>query len=84
MIPVYLLLMLFWGITDVKGTLLLFALLLAQFLCVTITDRHAALHDLMAGTAVADFSSQMIFEDAQARTDYIVRLHAEQAARETY
>ena len=84
MIPVYILLMLFWGIADLTGTLLLGAVLLAQFLCLTITDRHAALHDLIAGTAVADFGTQLIFENAQERTQYIARLHAEQAAKEPY
>lgn len=84
MIPVYLLLMLFWGLTDVTGTALLLVLLLVQCICLIVTRRHAAIHDLLAGTAVADFSSQMIFEDTQALIEFQKQVHAERAARQEY
>ena len=81
MIPVYLLLMLFWGLTDLSGTLVLLALLLGQCICLIVTRQNAAIHDLLAGTAVADFSSQMIFDSQDALIEFQKAVHAERAAR---
>ena len=84
MVPVYLLLMLFWGITDLSGTLILLALLLAQIIILIVTRRNAAIHDLLAGTAVADFGVQRIFASQEELTEYVKRIHAERAARQEY
>ena len=84
MIPVYILLMLFWGITDLTGTLLLGALLLAEVICLAVTRKNAAIHDLLAGTAVADLSSQMIFESTEELIEFQKQVHAERAARQEY
>ena len=81
MIPVYLLLMLFWGLTDLSGTLVLLALLLGQCICLAVTRQNAAIHDLLAGTAVADLSSQMIFDSQEALIEFQKKVHAERAAR---
>jgi len=84
MIPVYLLLMLFWGITDLTGTLILAALLLAEFIILVVTKHHAGIHDLLAGTAVADFSSQTIFATEQELIECQKKVHAERAAKQSY
>lgn len=84
MIPVYLLLMLFWGITGLAGTVLLLCLLLAQVICLIATRRNAAIHDLLAGTAVADLSSQTVFGSTEELIEYKKRIHAERAARQEY
>lgn len=84
MIPVYILLMLFWGITDLTGTLILFALLLAEIIILIATRRNAAIHDLLAGTAVVDYSSQMIFNSEAELIEYKKKIHAERAARQEY
>ncbi len=84
MIPVYVALMIFWGITGLSGTVLLGALALAQMLCLLLSRKNAAIHDLLAGTVVVDYGSQMIFESAEALVEYQKKLHAEKAAREAY
>ena len=84
MIPVYVLLMLFWGITDLTGTLLLLALGLAEGICLLVSKRNAALHDLLAGTAVADLSSQTIFATTEELIECQKRVAAERARRADY
>jgi len=84
MIPIYIIMMVFWGIMGMGGTLILFALLLAQIIILIANRRNAAIHDLMAGTAVVDYSSQMIFDDREALLAYQKKIHAERAARQEY
>ncbi len=84
MIPVYVLIMLFWGTTGLPGTLLLFALLVAQVLCLIISRDNCAIHDLIAGTVVVDISSQMIFRTTEDLIAYKKKIAAEQAARQVY
>lgn len=84
MIPVYLLLMLFWGTIDLTGTLMILALLLVQVLCVCLTRTNSALHDLLAGTVVVDMSSQTIFRTTEDLIAYQKQVAAERAARQTY
>ena len=84
MIPVYILLMLFWGTLDLTGTVMLLILLVAQALCMILTNTNAAIHDLLAGTAVVDISSQTIFRSTEDLIAHQKRVAAERAARQTY
>lgn len=84
MIPVAVLLMLFWGSLDLSGTLILLGLLLGQILCVSFSKTNSAIHDLLAGTVVVDMSSQMIFRTTEELIAYQKEIAAEHAARQTY
>ena len=84
MIPVYILMMLFWGTAGLGGTLLLFALALAQLLCIAFSRTNSAIHDFLAGTVVVDITSQMIFRTTEDLIAYKKRIAAEQAARQAY
>ena len=84
MIPVYILMMLFWGTIDLTGTLMILALVLGQCLCVGLTKTNAAIHDLLAGTVVVDMSSQTIFRTTEDLVAYQKQVAAERAARQTY
>ena len=84
MIPVYILLMLFWGTIDLTGTLILAAMLLGQAVCVGMTRNNSAIHDLLAATVVVDMSSQTIFRSREELIAYQKRVAAERAARQTY
>ena len=84
MIPVYILLMLFWGTMDLTGTLILAAMLIGQGACIAVTRSHSAIHDLLAGTAVVDMDSQTIFRSTEDLIAYQKRIAAERAARQTY
>lgn len=84
MIPIYILLMLFWGITGLPGTIVLGALVLIEVIALNATQRKAAIHDLLASTAVADYNSQMIFNSREDLIEFQKKVHAERAARQEY
>lgn len=84
MIPVYIVTMFFLGSLSLNGTLILLAMGLAQILILIFSRTNALIHDLLAGTAVADRSSQMIFPTTQALIEYKKQIAAERAAREVY
>ena len=84
MIPVYVVLMLFWNIIGIHGTALLLILALAQLLCVLLNRKNTAIHDLLAGTVAVDFGSQMIFESGEELVEFQKQLHREKAARQEY
>lgn len=84
MIPVYVLVMLYFGSVGLTGTLLLFALLLAQGLCVAMTRNRCAIHDLIAGTVVVDKDSQTIFRTTEDLIAWKKKVAAERAARAPY
>lgn len=84
MIPVYILLMLFWGTMDLTGTLILGALLVGQLVCLSVSRSNAAIHDLLAGTAVVDLASQTIFRSTEDLIAFQKKVAAERAARQPY
>lgn len=79
MVPVYILLMLFWGITDLSGTLALMGLLVAQIVIVAVSKTHSLIHDLLAGTVVADYGSQRIFGSREELIAYQKAIAAQRA-----
>lgn len=84
MIPVYVVLMIFFNVAGLGGTLLLGGLLVAQILIMALTANNSLIHDLLAGTVVVDVASQMIFRDTQDLIDYKKKLSREQSNRQTY
>lgn len=84
MIPVYLILMMFWGIMDVTGTLILCGMGIAQIVIYKVTRTNSQIHDLLAGTAVVDVSSQRIFASTEDLLRYQNQIAAERAARQDY
>lgn len=84
MLPVYIVFLTFWGILGVTGTAILFVLAAAQLLSLVISRTNSALHDLLAGTAVVDMASQMIFRDTEELIEFQKRVAAERAARDPY
>ncbi len=84
MIPVYILLMLFWGTIDLTGVVILGALGIAQLVLLAVTANRTPIHDLLAGTVVVDMSSQRIFRTTEDLIAYKKQVHAEQVARQTY
>lgn len=84
MIPVYVVLMIFFNVTGLGGTLFLGALLVAQILIMALNQNNSLIHDLLAGTVVVDVASQMIFRDTQDLINYKKKLSREQANRQDY
>ena len=65
MIPVYILLMFFWGSVGLIGTVILFGLPIVQFLCLRISPSGQAIHDFLSGTVVTDKASLTFFDSAK-------------------
>lgn len=84
MIPMLIILMIYWGTMGVMGTLVLFALFFGQLACVLFTRTNSAIHDLMAGTVVVDYASQTIFKTTEDLIAYQKKVAAERAARSPY
>jgi len=84
MVPVYILMMLFWGMMDMTGMLLPAGLVIAQLILLFAHRNNAQIHDLLAGTVVVDISSQKIFTSTQELIEYTKRIHADRAARKDY
>lgn len=84
MIPVYIILMLFFGTTGMLGTILLGAIGLVQIIMVLVTKNNLTIHDYFAGTVAIDLPSQNIFASPQELTEYKKKLHAEHVARQDY
>ena len=84
MIPVLIILMIYWGTMGVAGTVVLFALFFGQLGCLLFTRTKSAIHDLLAGTVAVDFASQTIFASTEDLIAYKKRVAAEKAARASY
>lgn len=84
MVPVYVVLMIFFNVTGLYGTLLLGGLLVAQLLIMAINSNNSLIHDLLAGTVVVDVASQMIFRTPQDLIAYKKKLSREQSNRQNY
>lgn len=84
MIPVYILIMIFFNMIGILGTGILAVLVLVQLILLAVTPTNAQIHDLLAGTVVVDYSSQMIFRTTEDLIAYQKRVAAEAAARQPY
>ena len=84
MIPVYLLLLLFWGSAGLLGMAVLFGLAVAQILCLMISHNNCAIHDFIGGTVVVDMASQTIFRSTEELVAHQKKVAADRAARQPY
>ena len=84
MIPLLILVMIFFNMIGVVGPLVLGLILVLEIVLVAVTSTNSAIHDLLAKTVVVDYMSQHIFENEQELTEYKKKLHAERSARAEY
>ena len=84
MIPVIILMMIFWGTIGIMGPIVLFAILAVEAAVLVGTRTNAMIHDLLATTVVVDYASQMIFETREDMIHYKEKIHAEMAAKQEY
>ncbi len=84
MMPVNIIIMILLGLMDITGSFVLLALLIGQCVCYLVTRTNSLLHDLLAGTVVVDYTSQMIFASTEALIAYQKQVAADRAARENY
>lgn len=84
MIPVLILVMLYFGTVGLTGTLVLFLILLLQIIVLCVSKTNSAIHDVLSGTVVVDFHSQKIFHSTEELIEYKKLMAAERAARQSY
>ena len=84
MIPVIILMMIFWGTIGIMGPIVLFAILAVEAAVLAATKTNAMIHDLLATTVVVDYASQMIFETREDMIHYKEKIHAEMVAKQEY
>ena len=81
MIPVLILLMIYWGRIGIVGPLVIFLILIVQIVVMIATPTNSLIHDLLAKTVTVDYASQRIFESREAMIAYKEKKHAEQVAQ---
>ena len=84
MIPVCIVVLLIFNAANIIHLAILAILLVAQIACVAATRTNSAIHDLLAGTAAIDISSQQIFRSSEELLEYTKKIHAERADRSGY
>lgn len=84
MLPVYLLIMIFFNGIGMIGIVAFLVIMLAQVVSPVVSRDHRSIHDFLAGTVVVDYSSQQIFRTAQDLVNYKTKLHSEKVARKDY
>lgn len=83
MIPLSVIMMIFFNAVGILGFGVLLVLLVAQIICLVSARNVSLLHDVMVGTVVVDFASQRIFETREQLLEYKKKLHAEQVTQES-
>ncbi len=71
LLPVMLILTSMSGVTGIFGLIMLGIFAVAEVVSIVKTPENRLLHDIIAGTAVVDWESQMIFDTAADRDEYI-------------
>lgn len=84
MIPVLLLVMLFFGFIGGGGLLIVGLFLLAQVMVPLVTHNKTAIHDILACTVAVDMNTQMIFDTPEERDEYEEQLRKDRESREDY
>lgn len=84
MVPVLLVMMIWFGIVGLAGTIALLGILLVNLVLLALSRHRWMIHDALASTVTVDLASQMIFPDRAAMIAYKEKVHAEMAARAEY
>lgn len=84
MIPVLILLMIYWGTIGVVGPAVIGLILLTEIIVMISTHTNSLIHDLLANTVVIDEASQKIFETPEELAAFKAEIAAEITQREKY
>lgn len=84
MIPVLIVIMLFFGIIGIGGIMIIGLILLTQIVMMIASKTNAPIHDMIANTVTVDMASQMIFDTQEDMIEYKKRVHAEAAQQQEY
>lgn len=84
MIPVLVVLMIFFGTVGLIGPTIVLILALIQLILLAVSRNNTAIHDFISHTVVVDLSSQLIFDTPEDLLAYKQRVAAEKAAEQDY
>lgn len=84
MIPVYIVIMIYFNSIGLIGAVILLGLLILQIALMAATKTNSAIHDCLATTVTVDLASQMIFKTREDMIAYKEKLHAEKVASSPY
>ena len=84
MIPVMMVLMLFFGSIGAVGWLITGVILIIEIALLVTTRERCMIHDKLANTVTVDLASQMIFQSPEALLAYKEKMAAQKAAEQTY
>ena len=80
MIPLYIIMMIFFNSIGIISIILMFVLFVAQIICFFASRTNSPIHDLLAGTVAVDMASQKIFEDREALLEHVKAIHKDIAS----
>lgn len=84
MFPIFLLVMIYFGMLGIVGTITIGLLLLLQIGVMIRSKTNSCIHDLLADTVVVEFSTQQIFESNEELQEFIKAEKAREAAEAAY
>ncbi len=84
MIPLVMILMLLFGSTSIISISIILLILLLQVILLITTKTRSLIHDYLSSTVVVDYQSQMIFETAEEKQEYQLRIHREAVDKADY
>ena len=79
LVPVYLVIMLFFGVMGMVGIVTFIGLFLLQAALFIFTKYHTPIHDKFAQTLTVDMTTQLIFDSPEDMIEYKKRVAAEAA-----
>lgn len=84
LVPIYIILMVYFGKLGIVGIGVLVLLALLQLFVLCTTKTRSAIHDLISDTVVVDMASQEIFNSVDDLMAYKNKLHEELVAKQDY
>lgn len=84
MVPALMIFMLLFLPATLLPVIVLLALILIEIILIIATRTNSLVHDSLSSTVVVDFASQMIFESADAKREYLLRIHREETEKADY
>ena len=84
MIPTIIILMAFFGVASIVTLGVIVLIALFQIGLVIFTKTNSMIHDVLSSTVTVDFASQMIFDSPEAKQEYQLRIHNEDAKNANY
>lgn len=84
MIPVIIILMIFFGVGDGLMLLVIPLILILELILVIATKTNSMIHDVLSSTVLVDLQSQMIFDSVEAKNEYRLRIHNDEVKDAKY